>query len=448
MDKQKVSDELTKLVQLNRDSLADIKSDNQDIYNAMLNIMVAIDKKYGGLDLDFIQLDQEITSGGGMPSATEPNDLATIEESKRLINIARWWMSTTEKYTEYENDYPNVNYSGMITEVNGLGFNMPITNYWLKLTKIPTLAEKSLSYEYKNDEWKNKDFNNAVNQGDLSAFLIARGTVWFMTDQKGYVIIKDIHKGEDKTIVVEDFYDNLGNYYGERVFSIKNKDYQTDDDLKKRALLTNKYAELNECVPIALNPLHWEFKKFITAKVNAELKPPTPPAQPKPPKPKVTTISWGRPKLPNILGSNDPNAVRKSLQLNGVTVEYDTSTTWSEDWSNKGWRPSPQRSAGQSKPDAVGYGADGNWYEIRTDKNGRQSWVKMKIGSLNDIDILKKYITKMSDEDIALLVDQKRYYLANIDRDEDEDIYEESDNELAQILGFLEDNGFEKYSNS
>jgi len=255
MDKQKVSDELTKLVQLNKDSLAEIKSDNQDIYNAMLNVILAIDKKFGADDfLSYVQLDEEITTGGGMPSSTE---------------------------------------------------------------------------------------------------------------------------------------------------------------------------------------------------VNAESKPPTPPAPPKPPKPKAPTMS-GRPKLLNLLGSNDPDGFRKMYTFpSGYRVEYDTSTLWSEDWSmQKGWRPSPQRSAGGSKSDAVGYGADGNWYEIKTDKNKRQSWVKMKLGSINDLDTLKKYIAKMSEEDIALLVDQKRFYLASTDRDEDEDIYEELDSELAKILGFLESNGYDKYSNS
>lgn len=457
MDKQKVSDELTKLVQLNKDSLAEIKSDNQDIYNAVLNIMVAIDKKYGGLDIDYIQLDQEITSGGGMPSTTEPKVLGTIEESKKLVGMATWWMWTETKYNEYEKDYPNVNFYGMTTESHIYGKQVKFTNYWLKLDTI----DKYVFYSSKNMTLNKSDWDDAINFDKLKVFFIAEGTVWFLNNSRGYYIIKEIQKGKNVTFIFYDLYDKNGKNLGERVFSISNADYDTgydlfyawddnkQDDLSTLTNLTNKFASNENCFPIAINRLHWEFENFIIAKANAELKPPTTTAPPKPPKPKAPTLS-GRPKLLNNLGSNDPDGFRKMITLpNGYRVEYDTSTLWSEDWSmQKGWRPSPQRSAGGSKSDAVGYGADGNWYEIKTDKNGTQKWAKMKLGSINDLDTLKKYIAKMSEEDIALLVDQKRFYLASTDRDEDEDIYEELDSELAKILGFLESNGYDKYSNS
>jgi hypothetical protein len=444
MEKQKVSNELTKLVQLNKDSLAEIKSDNQDIYNAMLNVILAIDKKYGADDfLSYVQLDEEITTGGSVPNTTEPKVLATIEESKKLVDKATWWMWTETKYNEYEKEYPNVNFIGMTTECYNYSKRVNNTNYWLKLD-----TNNYVFYESKNEILYKSDWDDAINFDKLKVFFIAEGTVWFLKDSRAYFIIKAIEKGQKVTVIFMDWYDKNGNNLGERVFYIPNSEYDLGDDLSTLTNLTNRFASTENCFPIAINPLHWEYKKFIIAKVNAELKPPTPPAQPKPPKPKAP-ILFTRPKLLNLLGSNDPKAKRKMVTLpNGYRAEYDTSTTWSEDWSNKGWRPSPQRSAGGSKSDAVGYGADGNWYEIKTDKNGTQKWAKMKLGSINDLDTLKKYIAKMSDEDIALLVDQKRFYLASTDRDEDEDIYEELDSELGKILGFLESNGYDKYSNS
>lgn len=62
MNKQEVSDELLKLIRLNKDSLGEIKNESTDIYNNLANIMVAMDKLYGGLNLTNALVDQEIGS--------------------------------------------------------------------------------------------------------------------------------------------------------------------------------------------------------------------------------------------------------------------------------------------------------------------------------------------------------------------------------------------------
>ncbi len=70
MNKQEVSDELLKLIRLNKDSLGEIKNESTDIYNNIANIMVAMDKLYGGLNLTNALVDQEI---GSITTATPSN---------------------------------------------------------------------------------------------------------------------------------------------------------------------------------------------------------------------------------------------------------------------------------------------------------------------------------------------------------------------------------------
>lgn len=91
-------------------------------------------------------------------------------------------------------------------------------------------------------------------------------------------------------------------------------------------------------------------------------------------------------------------------------------SSWTADWKAKGFRPSVQRSAAASEVKDIGYGYDGNWYEVVMKSNGVKGWSKLKGASYNIHNLPKNKITK---EDLAVYIDQRNYELTLSDIDID-----------------------------
>jgi len=467
MDKVESIKLISEFLNLNGSDFKEVLDTNAELGGALMKLLVEVDKEYGGSrsESELTKLLKPTTQGGGLnfgfiPSILDrtntnlifdsENELKKLEISVFYISFYQQILSSSLKGGSFREFY--VTPKDMVEFT--LKKDIPIINYGVKKqshkVEVEQMPLNSVFFGIDdgiklNPKWLNRLQGDEDDLDALRVFVINEGNIWYdFEEDKLYRINKieiDLTPKGKQVFVIKYF--EIGNY---RFGATHNKyvvcDYSDNlgTDLFRQVRVTSQFSAETNLYPIAVDDD--DFINNIAYELVQKKNKSTPSATPKAP-----TLS-GRPKLLNQLGSNDPDAVRKMVTLpNGYRAEYDTSTTWSEDWVNKGWRPSPQRSASQSKPDAIGYGADGNWYEIKTDKNGTQRWAKMK-STPYDLNILKKYITNMSEEDIALLVDQKRYYLANTDRDEDEEIYEELDKELAQILGFLEDNGYEKYSNS
>ena len=59
-----VSIELVKMIMHNEDALREIKTESEDIFKALCNVMVAMDKQYGGLDLTAEKIEMMLMSAG------------------------------------------------------------------------------------------------------------------------------------------------------------------------------------------------------------------------------------------------------------------------------------------------------------------------------------------------------------------------------------------------